>query len=111
MCAEFKLSAVMVHQILMRPFLLALADMEPLSLPSLVPNTIKENEVMVVRPIGDPPKRNKYVDPRTYPSLTDAMNDVGIQEIPSEELSKLDEIGCGEPCFDNYFLQKLKQKN
>ena len=48
-----------------------------------------------------PPKNRMYVDPRTYSSLTDAMNQVRVREIPPKELANLDEIGVGKP-FHHY---------
>ena len=43
-----------------------------------------------------PPRNRMYVDPRTYSSLSDAMNQVRVREIPPKELVNLDEIGVGE---------------
>ena len=85
-----------MYLFLMSHFLLGFADMEPLSMSSLVPQKI--SDVEIPESLEAPPK-TKYVDPRTYPSLADAMSQVGVQEMSSEDLSKLDEIGCGEPCF------------
>ena len=70
------------------------------SLVSLVSITNSEAEAQNVTPVDDVPlKRTTYVDPHTYPSFAEGMKQVGVKEIPCDELSKLDEIGCGEPWF------------
>ena len=96
--------------LLLQFFPLNFPDMWSLSLPSLVSIVNTEAEAQIVTPVDDVPlKKTVYVDPRTYPSIADAMKQVGVKEILGDELSQLDEIGCGEPVILYISWKAFKQ--
>ena len=78
------------------PSLFSLTDMTPTQYRDLTEEKVFGIEIPNAGCRDTPPRNRTYIDPRTYSSLTDAMNQVRVREIPPKELANLDEIGVGK---------------